>query len=124
MAKWEDVVSLVELLGTVPSGRMTVSVGGEPLVTMDADSKTLEVDLEKAKKAGLDVSEIIRVEGGRTASIRGSVNVAGALSHLGWRLDLYSGGERVVSLGKGHSRLTGYVGFNPLRLKKILGLLK
>ena len=124
MAEWEDLISLVELLGSVPSGRMTVSIGGKPLVTLDAERKTLEVDLEKAKGAGLDISEIIRVEGGRTASIRGSVHVAGALSRLGWRLDLYSRGEKVISLGKGPSRLTGHVSFNPLRLKRVLELLK
>jgi len=124
LAEWEDLVSLVELLGAVPSGRMTVSTGGLPFVTVDADSKTLDVDLEKAKGAGLQVSDILRIEGGRTASVRGSVHVAGALSRLGWKLNLYSGGSRVASLGRGATRLTGHVSVNPLRLKTLLELLK
>ena len=124
MAGWNDLVSLVELLETVPAGKMTVSAGGLPFVTVDADNKTLDVDLEKAKGAGLDVSEIIRIEGGRTTTIRGSLSLGGALSRLGWKLNLYSDGDRIISLGRGASRLTGHVSVNPLRLKRLLGLMK
>ena len=114
---------MVGLLGQIPSGKVAVSVGGLPLIAVDADRKTLDVEAERASALGLRFSDLVRLEG-RTGRVRSSLHMGRELSRLGWKLSVYEGRDRVVSLGSGVSRLTGHVSPNPLRLKKLLELLK
>jgi hypothetical protein len=115
-----SLASLIELLGRIPSGKATVSVGGHPVLSIDADSKTLEVEANGVADAGLRISDLFKLQEGRAAMIEAPVHITGALSRLGWKLTLYAGGDRVLSMGSGVSRLTGHVSMNPLKLKKIL----
>lgn len=114
---------LVRLLALVPAGRATVTIGGRPLLSVDSDEKTLEVDADGAREVGLSLSHLMRLEG-PLGALGESGRVSGALSRAGWKLTLYADGSRVLSMGSGVSRLTGHVSVNPLRLKKLLGALK
>ena len=119
-AKEERLASLIGLLGHVPSGKATVSVGGHPLLSIDADKKTLDVESDGVSDAGLRISDLFRLQEGRAAKIEAPMHVTGALSRLGWKLTLYAGGDKVLSMGSGVSRLTGRVSVNPLKLRKLL----
>jgi hypothetical protein len=54
----ENLASLVELLGLFPSGKATVSVGGRPLISVNADEKTLDVEADRVGEAGLRLSDL------------------------------------------------------------------
>jgi hypothetical protein len=120
----ENLASLVELLGLVPSGKATVSVGGRPLISVNADEKTLDVEVDRVGEAGLRLSDLVRLQEGRAAMIGGSMQVTRTLSRLGWRLTLYAEGDRILSMGSGVSELTGRISVNPFRLRKLLKVLR
>jgi len=120
----ERLASLLEVLGLAASGKATVSVGGRPLLSVDADRKTLDVEADGAGEAGLHLSDLVKLEEGKGGMIEGSMHVTDALSRLGWRLTLYAEGDRILSMGSGVSRLTGRISVNPLRLRKLLKALK
>ena len=124
MEEREGLTSLIELLGLVPSGKATVSVAGRPLVTIDADKKTLDLEAGLAGAAGLRLSDLMKLEEGPGGAIEGSLRLPGALAHLGWRLTVYSEGDTILTMGSGVSRLTGRISMNPLRLRKLLKALK
>ena len=120
----EDIASLIGLLGLIPSGKATVSVGGRPVLTVNADRKTLDVEAAGVGEAGLRLSDLVKAQEGGGNVIEGSLHVTGALARLGWRLTLYAEGDRIISMGNGVSRLTGRISVNPLRLRKLLKALR
>ena len=116
----DDLASMVRLLRLFPSGKATVTVGGKAIVSVDADRKTLDVETEGVADAGLRLASLMNRQGGRGGTIESSMHASEALSRLGWKLTLDAGGDRVLSMGQGSSRLTGRVSVNPLKLKKLL----
>ena len=123
-ASEEKLASIIGLLEHVPSGKATVRVNGRPLISVDADKKTLEVEAEGAADAGLRLSELVRPREGASAMIEEPMRVSGELSRLGWKLSLYAEGDKVLSMGSGVSRLTGHISVNPLKLRKLLKALE
>lgn len=119
----EKVSSFLGVLALLPAGKATVMVGGHPLVSVDADSKSLEVEADGFREAGLRLSDVVRAEGGVTGVLQGSRKVTGTLSELGWKLTLCAEGDRLLTMGSGVSSLTGRVWANPLRLRKLLEVL-
>ena len=115
----EGLASIIGLLALIPSGKVTISVRNRPLVTLDADRKTLDLEVGGMGESGVRLSDFVRSGAGHGTSFE-SIRVGGTLSRLGWKLNLYAGGDRVLSMGSGVSRLTGHINVNPLRLKKLL----
>jgi len=102
------------------SGRVTVTVGGYPLVSIRSDEKELDVEVSGLKEAGLSLSKVVKLQELDKGPLLGPLSVPSRLSGMGWRLTLYEKGERLVTLGRGTSRLTGHIGMNPLKLKKLV----
>lgn len=123
MDKEEWPASLLGLLVLVPAGKATVTVEGHPLLSVDADEKTLDVEADGLAEAGLHLSAF-GLGGNLVSELAGSMHYTGALSRAGWKLNLYSEGDRVLTMGKGVSRLTGRVSVNPIRLRRLLKVLK
>ena len=119
-----SVSSLFDVLALVSAGSATVTVGGLQLVEVNGDKKTLEVEAAAAKQAGIRLSNLAKLNGGPLGALTGPISVAGALSQLGWKLTLRTGGEAVLSMGKGSSRLTGRITLNPLKTRKLLKVLR
>lgn len=94
------------------------------MLAFDADEKTLQVEADGVGEAGLHISDLVKLNEGKGGMVEGSMHLTGALARLGWKLTLYAGGDEVMSMGKGVSRLTGRVSVNPLRLRKLLKALK
>jgi hypothetical protein len=119
-----SVASFLGLLSFMSGGRATVEVGGRPFISINSDERTLEVETDGAREAGLRLSRIVRLQKGTVGTLEGTERVAGELSRLGWKLTLLAEGEKVVTMGSGVSRLTGRISLNPLRVKKLLEALK
>jgi hypothetical protein len=119
----KDVADPLSLLSLFQSGILTASVNGVPLAKIDAESRTFEVEATGVKESGIRLSQIIELEGGGKGIkglLSGGEFAAKQLSDNGWKLGLYDGGSEILRAGSGVSRLTGYVHFNPLKLRKIL----
>jgi hypothetical protein len=120
----KTVASILDLLALVPAGKATVTVGGHPVLSVDADKKTLVVEADGVGEAGLHLSDLVKLQEGTANMLKGSIHVTGALSRLGWNLTLCAEGEKVLSMGKGAPRLTGRISLNPLGLRKLMKALK
>ncbi len=115
----------LNLLSLLSSGAITVTVGGFPLLSIDSQQRTLDVEIQGAKEAGLKLSDLMEKQEGRESHpLRGAESIARELSRLGWRLTLYNEGSRAAVIGSGVSRLTGHMSVNPLKLKGLLDALK
>ena len=119
MNQGEKLTSLLDLLAFVSAGRATITVTGRPLLSINSDEKTLEVETDGAKEAGLRLSDLVKLKEGRMGVMEGSEHAAGTLSRLGWKLTLRSEGNGVLTMGSGVSRLTGRIRVNPLKLRKL-----
>jgi hypothetical protein len=120
----KTVASFLDLLALVPAGKATFTVGGLPVLSVDADKKALVVETDGVGEVGLHLSDLVKLQEGTTSMLESSMHVTGALSRLGWELILYAEGEKILSMGRGVSRLTGRVSLNPLRLRNLMKALK
>jgi hypothetical protein len=120
MASGARPATLLDTLSLISGGRATISVSGFPLVSLRSDEKELDIELSGAKRAGVRLSELVRLEEGGANILVASERVADKLAGLRWRLNLYDRGSKVLTMGSGVSRLTGHVTVNPLRLKALL----
>jgi len=120
MTRKGSLTSALELLGAMAGGKATIMVQGRPMVSIDADRKTLEVDAGSAKDSGLRLADLIREEGGQLAMLTGPVRIARALSDEGWGMILLAEGDVLLKMGKGTSRLTGRISVSPLKARKLL----
>lgn len=120
----QRVDSLAGLLALLPAGKAKVTVKGHPVISVDADAKTLEVETQGLREAGLRLSELVELGTGTSSLLRGSSRVTGALSKSGWKVTLFAEGEKMIVMGSGVSRLTGRISVNPLKLRKLLKALQ
>ena len=119
----ESLTPLLDILALVSAGRATVNIGGLQFIKVNGDEKTLDVEMDVAKRAGIRPSNLAKVNGGRLSVLTGPIGIAGVLSQAGWKLNLRAGGEVVLSMGKGSSWLTGRITLNPLKARKLLKVL-
>ncbi len=115
--------AFLEPLSTLSGGTATVSVSGYPVVSIDAGKREVGVEVNGVREVGLSLRRLTAVHQG-DGILRASESVAKDLSNLGWRLTLYEGGNEVLSMGRGVSRLTGHISVNPFRLKKLIDALR
>lgn len=120
----ESVSALLDILALVSAGRATVTMGGLPFIEVNGDTKTLEVEATVAKQAGISLPNLAKRNGDLLGALMVPISAAGVLSQLGWKLTLHTGGEVVLSMGKGSSRLTGRITVNPLKTRKLLKVLR
>jgi len=112
------------MLSGLSSGGITVTIEGYPLLSIDSHDRTMALEVQGAKQAGIRLRDLVRLEAPGEGMLRGSESVAKRLSSIGWNLTLYDRGERILTLGSGASRLTGHVSVNPLKLRGLADLLE
>jgi hypothetical protein len=113
----------LELLSIFQSGALTVEVNGYPLVKVDAESRSVDVEARGIKECGIKLSKLLEFETGEKgigSIISATELTARRLSNLGWSLILYDKGSRILRMGSGVSRLTGHMQVNLLKLRKLL----
>lgn len=119
-----SATTLFDLLPTISSGSITVTVSGYPLVSIRSDKKELDLEVKGMKEAGLSLPGLIRLQEGRKGILSASGSIAKKLSDLGWRLTLYDRGGKLVTMGRGAPKLTGHIATSPLKLKKLMDALR
>ncbi len=124
MTSDEEPATLLDALTLLSAGRVTVTVGGYPFLSIRSDEKELDIDVSGAKRAGVKLSEVIKLEEGSESILTASERAAKKLSGISWRLTLYDTGTQILTMGSGVSRLTARVRVNPLRLKRLLEALR
>lgn len=114
---------MADFLQMLDAGSFTVSVNGLPLLSVDAELRSLGLEAKGVKESGLKLSTIIEAEGqgkGVTGLLKGAESIAKRLSEKGWRMTLYDKGDKILTMGRGVSGLTGYISASPLKLRRIL----
>src|SRR5208283_3516466 len=81
--------TLLDLLPLLSGGRVTVTAGGYPFVSIRSDEKEIDIDVSGAKMAGVSLSDVIKLEEGGESILTASERAAKKLSNLRWRLTLY-----------------------------------
>jgi len=121
----EDNATPVDLLSLFASGTLTVGVNDLPLLKVDAEKRSVKVEARGVKECGIKLSDVLELQRkkGAKPKLSGSESTAKELSEKGWRLTLSDKDDTIIAMGRGVSRLTGYVVVNPLMLRKILKLL-
>ena len=88
----------LEFLSLFASGTVSINVNGQPLLKVDAESKSVDIDGPRVKECGIPLSKVIQLEAGRKGVIgllSGSRDTASRLSKQGWRLTLYDNGSEL-----------------------------
>lgn len=112
--------TVVDPLSLLTSGRVVITVGGTPLVSLRSDERAVDVRLEGARDAGIEISKIVELQEGTPGVVRGAGVLARRLSDLGWTLTLSDAQGALVTMGQGVSRLTAHVKVHPLALRRLL----
>lgn len=123
-----ELETLVGMLSDFVSGSLTVSVNNFPFVKIDAETKTLDVEVKGFKESGLRIGNLMQAAGGDSKNnIFGTMKKSGSVAHRlhdeGWKVSVFEGKDSLVKIGNGVSSLTGYVWVNPLKLSKLRGLI-
>jgi len=124
MGQRSNLKSALGFLANVSKGKATVSVKGTPLVQLDAETRTIDVDVDGLRAAGVRIWDLVGQDEGMFGGLKGPVRIASEMSELGWSLAVYAGKEKVLTVGSGLSRLTGRIGLNPLKTRKLLKALR
>lgn len=124
MASDRSSGTVVDPLSLLTSGRVEVTVGGAPLVSLRSDERAVDVRLEGVRGAGIDLSKIVELQEGSPGVVRGAGALARRLSDLGWTLTLSDAQGALVTMGQGVSRLTAHVKVHPLALRRLLAALR
>ncbi|MGI0092267.1 MAG: hypothetical protein ACREBS_11220 [Nitrososphaerales archaeon] len=114
--------ALFELLSVFESGSLTITANGLPMLKVDAQSRSVDVEAAGVKECGIKLSKIVKAEesGGVFGMLKRSESMARGLSERGWRFVLYDRGSKLLTMGRGVSRLTGRIQANPLKLRRII----
>lgn len=107
------------MLEAIDKGKITISVDGKPLMALDRNSKSLEIEMSGLERMDMKISDLLVAERHRGRVLLKSSEMLIKYAKNGWRFSLYDKGERLVTAG-GPSRFGPRVRFNPLRLKRIL----
>lgn len=107
------------LLDAINQGKITISIDGKPIVSLDTSAKSLELEMSGLEKIDLKISNLFVTRTSRGKMFLHSSRLVKKFAKNGWNFSLYDKGERLVTAG-GRSRFGPRLLFNPLKLKQIL----
>ncbi len=107
------------MLDSIDRGRVTVSVDGKPVLSLDSDAKFVEFEMAGLEKINLKISNLFVAKAGRGRKILESSHIVRKFTKNGWRFSLYDKGEHLLT-ACGLSRFGPHLRFNPLKLRRIL----
>jgi hypothetical protein len=110
------------MLNMINKGKVTINIDGEPVMSLDRNSKSLELEITGFEKTNLKLSNLFEVK-----TIKGRVFLEASqlvkkCAKEGWMFSLYDRGERLLTTST-PSRFGLHLRFNPLRLRRILRVL-
>ena len=110
------------MLNMVNKGKITISIDGKPIMSLDRNSKSLELEISGVEKTNLRLSNLFEAK-----TIKGKIfletsQIVKKLAKEGWIFSLYDRGERLLTTST-PSRFGLHLRFNPLKLRRILRVL-
>ena len=118
-AELSDLVG--ELLHSISKGSAQVQIGSTPLATLDAGSRSLEIQIGPLLDEPTPLRRARR-EAGLSGLWKGR-SIPSELARRGWRLTISDGTDELLALGRGTSALLGHMHVTPTGLWKLRKLI-
>ena len=112
---------LAGLLSGLSGGSARIQVDSAPFATLDAESRTLTVQIAPLFMGPSRRGPPVRRE--LPVGLWNGRSIPSELARLDWRLTVYDGTEELATVGRGTSALTGHVRVSPAGLWKLRKLL-
>ena len=110
------------ILDSITQGKVTISVDGKPIMSVDSNSKSLELEVSGLESASLKISSLFEKKMVRGKILFEASQMAKKFAKKGWSFSVYDKGDRLLSTGS-HSMFGTSLHFNPLKLRRILRIL-
>ncbi len=106
----------------INEGKIRIGINGIPIVSLDGDSKSFEVEISGLRQNDLKISNLIESRKSKKRMLLETSGLLRKITKNGWSFSLYDKGERLLTTGK-PAKFGRYLHFNPLKLKRILEVL-
>lgn len=110
------------MLDMISDGKITISIDGKPVMSLDRNSKSLEIELSGFEKTNLKLSNLFEAKTIKGKRFLEASHLVKKFTKNGWMFSLYDKGERLLTTSI-HSKVGLRFGFNPLKLRRILRVL-
>lgn len=108
-----------KMLDAINQGRVTVSIDGKPVISLDGSTKSLGLDMAGLEGADLKISSLFQAKKSKGRVFLESSKIMRKIAKNGWKFSLYDKGEQILTTGS-TSRLGPHLYFNPLKLRRML----
>ena len=107
------------ILDLIDRGKITVVVDGSPLVSVDGDLRSLDLEVSGLERTGLKLSHLIMARKSSGRVLLESSRLVKRFVKKGWKISLYDRGEHLLSAGR-RSNFGTRLWFNPLKIRELL----
>lgn len=111
-----------DVLDVISQGKVTISVDGKPVLSVDSNSKSLELEISGLERASLKLSSLFEARTVKGKILLESSHLLKKFTKKGWSFSLYDKGDKVLTTGT-PSRFGPSLQFSPLKLRRILRIL-
>jgi hypothetical protein len=114
------------ILSIFVGGSLSVEIDGKPLFKLDAEKRSVDLEVQGVVETGLKLSKLKTSQDkrlGLLGLLKTSRETAKDLSDVGWKMSLSDKDSTVLTMGSGVSRLSGRIRANPLKLRRVAKIL-
>ena len=108
---------LVRLLRGFSGGSAQVQVNSIPFASIDAQARTLDLQIAPLLSGRRELRSALRAEG--PSRLWAARKFPSELARQGWRVTLSDGAQELAAFGRGTSALGGHVHLSPIALWKL-----
>ncbi len=112
-----------KMFDAINQGTVTLSINGKPILSLDGDTKSFELEMVGLEEANLKLSDLFETKTTRGKILLKSAGFVRRLAKNGWKFSLYDKGEEILTT-RGLSRFGPRLHFNPLKLSQILKVVR
>lgn len=113
-----------DVLDVMVSGTIRVTANQKGLARVDANGKTIDMDISGIRVSGLSATRLLGHERkGVLAVYRETKGLAVCLADKGWRLNLKDADREVANLGRGVSGMMGPVHIHLFQIGRMMDAL-
>lgn len=111
------------MIDAINQGAVTISMNGKPILSLDRDTKSLELEIVGLEEANLKLSDLFETKATKGRILLKSSSFVRRLAKNGWKFSLYDKGEEILT-ASGLSKFGPRLHFNPLKLRQILKVIR